>query len=53
MSIRMINDDSDDIKNNSYDHYQWRIQDFPEEGAPTSQGGGANIQFRQIFPKTA
>ena len=21
---------------------QWRIQDFPEEGAPTS-GGGANI----------
>ena len=22
-------------------HYQWRIQDFPEEGAPTHRGGGA------------
>ena len=21
---------------------QWRIQDFPEEGAPTPRGGGAN-----------
>ena len=31
---------------------QWRIQDFPEEGAPTLQGG-ANIRFCQIFPKTA
>ena len=31
---------------------QWRIQDFPEEGAPTPQGG-ANIWFRHIFPKTA
>ena len=31
---------------------QWRIQDFPEEGAPTAQGG-ANIRFCQIFPKTA
>ena len=31
---------------------QWRIQDFPEEGAPTSRGG-ANIQFCQNFPKTA
>ena len=31
---------------------QWRIQDFPEEGAPTPQGG-ANIRFCQIFPKTA
>ena len=31
---------------------QWRIQDFPEEGAPTPRGG-ANIQFCQIFPKTA
>ena len=33
-------------------HTQWRIQDFPEEGAPTLQGG-ANIRFCQIFPKTA
>ena len=31
---------------------QWRIQDFPEEGAPTPQGG-ANIRFCQNFPKTA
>ena len=31
---------------------QWRIQDFPEEWAPTP-GGGANIQFCHIFPKTA
>ena len=27
---------------------QWRIQDFPEEGAPTPHGG-ANIRFCQIF----
>ena len=32
--------------------YQWRIQDFPKEGAPTLQGG-ANIRFCQNFPKTA
>ena len=31
---------------------QWRIQNFPEVGAPTLQGG-ANIRFCQIFPKTA
>ena len=31
---------------------QWRIQDFPEEGAPTLKGG-ANIRFCQNFPKTA
>ena len=31
---------------------QWRIQDFPEVGAPTPQGG-ANIRFCQNFPKTA
>ena len=31
---------------------QWRIQDFPKEGAPTPQGG-ANIWFCQNFPKTA
>ena len=29
---------------------QWRIQDFPEEGSSTPQGG-ANIQFCQNFPK--
>ena len=33
-------------------HIQWRIQDFPEEGAPTPRGG-TNIRFCQIFPKTA
>ena len=33
---------------------QWRIQNYPEVGAPTLGGGGANIQFCQIFPpKTA
>ena len=32
--------------------YQWQIQDFPEEGVPTLQGG-PNIRFCQIFPKTA
>ena len=32
----------------------WRIQDFPEKGAPTAGGrGGANIRICQIFPKTA
>ena len=30
------------------DSSQWRIQDFPEERAPTPQGG-ANIRY---FPKT-
>ena len=30
---------------------QWRIQDFPEEGAPIQEG--ANILFAKIFPKTA
>ena len=30
---------------------QWRIQDFPEVGAPTLQRG-ANIEFCQNFPKT-
>ena len=30
--------------------YQWRIQDFPEGGAWTLQGGAWT---RQIFPKTA
>ena len=31
---------------------QWRIQDFPEEGAPTPRGG-ANLWFCQFSPKTA
>ena len=32
--------------------YQWRIQDFPEEGAPTTKvGGGANLLFGQNFPE--
>ena len=30
---------------------QWRIQDFPEEAAPTPRGG-TNIRFCHIFPKT-
>ena len=32
---------------------QWRIQDFPEEGALIPKGGGANLLFGQFFPKTA
>ena len=32
---------------------QWRIQDFPDGGAPTPEGGGANILFDRFFPKTA
>ena len=35
-----------------FEYIQWRIQDFPEEGRQLS-GGGANIRFCQIFPKTA
>ena len=31
---------------------QWRIQDFPEVGSPTL-GGGGNIRFCKICPKTA
>ena len=31
---------------------QWQIQNFPEVEAPTLRGG-PNIQFCQIFPKTA
>ena len=30
--------------------FQWQIQDFPEVGAPTPQGG-ANTRFCQNFPK--
>ena len=45
------NDVPQAVQKNEY--MQWRIQDFPEEGGPTLQGGGANIRFCQIFPKTA
>ena len=31
--------------------YQWRIQDFPEGGAPTSEGGGRQPIIWPIFPK--
>ena len=31
-------------------HYQWRIQDFPEEGAPTPQGGAPTYDFAN-FPR--
>ena len=31
--------------------YQWRIQDFPEEGAPTPQGGGCQHTILPYFPK--
>ena len=31
---------------------QWRIQDFPGDGAPTLKvGGGANLLFCSILPK--
>ena len=30
---------------------QWRIQDFPEEGAPTPQGGGRQHMILPKFPK--
>ena len=30
---------------------QWRIQDFPEEGAPTPQGGTPTYDFAKISPK--
>ena len=34
--------------------YQWRIQDFPEEGGLTPKGGeDANLLFGQFSPKTA
>ena len=32
---------------------QWRIQDFPEEGAPTPHGGTPTYDFAKKFPKTA
>ena len=30
---------------------QWRIQDFPEEGAPTPQGGAPTYEFVEFSPK--
>ena len=30
---------------------QWRIQDFCEEGAPTSQGGAPTYDYAKIFQK--
>ena len=30
---------------------QWRIQDFPEGGAPTPEEGGANLLFGIFLPK--
>ena len=36
--------------NNNYVYYQWRIQDFPEEGAPTPQGGRQHTILPK-FPK--
>ena len=30
---------------------QWRIQDFPEEGAPTLQGGAPTYDFAKFSPK--
>ena len=32
---------------------QWRIQDFPDGGAPTSQVGTPTYYFAQFLPKTA
>ena len=31
--------------------YQWRIQDFPEEGAPTPQGGAPTYDFAKFSQK--
>ena len=30
---------------------QWRIQDFPEEGAPTLKGGGAPTYYLPNFSR--
>ena len=42
-----------DKRTSLVDTIQWRIQDFPEEGALTPKGGGANLLFGQFLPKTA
>ena len=39
--------------NRSTEQIQWRIQDLPRGVNPTGGGGSANIQFDQIFQKTA
>ena len=39
--------------NMSLTDLQWRIQDFPEEGALTPKGRGANLLFGQFFPKNS
>ena len=40
------------MKYKSEIRYQWRIQDFPEEGAPTPRGGGApTYDFAKISQK--
>ena len=39
-------------EHNKKGSFQWRIQDFPEVGAPTPRRG-ANVRFWEIFPKTA
>ena len=31
--------------------FQWRIQDFPEEGAPTSRGGAPTYDFVNFHRK--
>ena len=38
---------SNDLK----DQYQWRIQDFPEEGAPTPRGGAPTYDFAKFSQK--
>ena len=35
----------------SYHHGQWRIQDFPEVGAPTPPGGALTYVFAEISQK--
>ena len=32
-------------------HQQWRIQDFPEEGAPTPRGGAPTYEFAKFSQK--
>ena len=42
------------LKCNTYKVCQWRIQDFPDRGAPTPRvGEGANLLFGQFSPKIA
>ena len=39
------------IKHSSINQFQWRIQDFPEEGAPTPRGGAPTYDFAKFSPK--